>query len=165
MISRVEFRYRLLAGSYEIAMRVSVVRNTLRSILRPYSELYIVGEATDGEDAVIKVAQLQPDVVIMDIVMPRLDGIAAARQIHTVSPQIPIVGLSLHAKSNEVNAMVQAGAFDVINKERAIDDLYDAIQRAVAVPRRHVTAKDTSDLMKPAQDNAEDTPSISQAVA
>src|SRR5688572_19862953 len=143
----------------------SVVRDTLRSILRPYSEVDIVAEATDGEDAVIKVAQLQPDVVIMDIIMPRLDGIAAARQIHTVSPQIPIVGLSLHAKSYEVNAMVQAGAFDVINKERAIDDLYDAIQRAVAVPRRHVTAKDTSDLMKPAQDNAEDTPSISQAVA
>jgi|KBSMisStandDraft_5_1062788.scaffolds.fasta_scaffold16426_2 DNA-binding NarL/FixJ family response regulator len=143
----------------------SVVRDTLRSILRPYSEVDIVGEATDGEEAVVKVAQLQPDVVIMDIVMPRLDGIAAARQIHTVSPQTPIVGLSLHAKSYEVNAMVQAGAFEVISKERAIDDLYDAIQRAITVPQRDVTIKDTSDPMKPPQGNAEDTPSISQGVA
>ena len=91
----------------------ALVRDTLRSILRSHQEVDIVGEATDGEEAILKVAQLQPDVVIMDIVMPRLDGIAATRQIHTVSPQTPIVGLSLHAKSYEVNAMVQAGAFEV----------------------------------------------------
>jgi DNA-binding NarL/FixJ family response regulator len=125
----------------------ALVRDTLKSILRPYSEVDIVGEATDRQEAIVKVAQLQPDVVIMDIVMPRLDGIAAARQIHTVSPQTPIVGLSLHAKRYEVNAMVQAGAFEVIHKERAIDDLYDAIQRAIAVPHQH-------DSLKPPQDNA-----------
>jgi len=61
--------------------------------------------------------------------------------------------------------MVQAGAFEVISKERAIDDLYDAIQRAITVPQRDVTIKDTSDPMKPPQGNAEDTPSISQGVA
>src|SRR5690348_7979388 len=99
----------------------------------------------------MKVAQLQPDVVIMDIVMPRLDGIAAARQIHTLSPQTSIVGLSVHAKSYEVNAMVQAGAFEVINKERAIDDLYDAIQRAIAGHERVMTTKDSPPSMKSPQ--------------
>ena len=110
----------------------SVVRDTLKSILRPYSDVDIIGEATNGEEAVLKVSQLQPDVVIMDIVMPRLDGIAAAREIQTASPQTPIVGLSLHAKSYEVNAMLEAGAVEVINKEKAVDELYRAIQRVVA---------------------------------
>jgi len=129
----------------------SVVRDTLRSILRPYSDVDIVGEASNGEEAVIKVNQLHPDVVVMDIVMPRLDGIAAARQIQTVSPLTPIVGLSLHAKSYEVNAMVQAGAFEVINKERAIDDLYAAIQRAFAALERVMTTKDSLPSMKSPQ--------------
>ena len=113
----------------------AVVRDTLKNILRPYADIEIVGEATNGEEAVLKVSQLQPDVVVLDIVMPRLDGIAATHQIKMLSPQIPIIGLSVHAKSYEVNAMLQAGAFEVINKEKAIEDLYGAVQRAVGTMR------------------------------
>jgi two-component system, NarL family, response regulator LiaR len=117
----------------------AIVRDTLKNILRSYPDIEIVGEATNGEDAVRKVSQLQPDVVVMDIVMPRLDGIAAAHQIQALSPQTPIIGLSVHAKSYEVNAMLQAGAFEVINKEKAIKDLYGALQRALT-PRKAIAA-------------------------
>jgi two-component system, NarL family, response regulator LiaR len=101
----------------------AVVRDTLKSILRTHLDIEIVGEATNGEEAVRQASQLQPDVVVRDIVMPKLDGIAAAHQMQTLSPQTPIVGLSVHAKSYEVNAMLEAGAFEVISKEKAIEDL------------------------------------------
>ena len=108
----------------------TLVRQTLKGILRPHQHIEIVGEASDGEEAVIQAAQLQPNVVVMDIVMPRLDGIGATRFIKHALPQVAIVGLSLYAKSYEVNAMLQAGASEVIHKERAVEDLYGAIQRA-----------------------------------
>ncbi len=108
----------------------TVVRQTLKGILQPYQNVEIVGEASDGEEALAKACQLQPSVVVMDIIMPRLDGIAATRLIKNACPQMAIVGLSLHAKSYEVNAMLQAGASEVINKERAVEDLYSAIQKA-----------------------------------
>ena len=108
----------------------TLVRQTLKGILRPHQNIEIVAEASDGEEAVAKATQLQPSVVVMDIIMPRLDGIAATRLIKNASPQMAIVGMSLHAKSYEVNAMLQAGASEVIHKERAVEDLYSAIQRA-----------------------------------
>jgi DNA-binding NarL/FixJ family response regulator len=108
----------------------TLVRQTLKSILEPYPNIEIVGEASNGEEGVAKAAQLQPTVVIMDIVMPKLDGIGATRLIKNTLPQMAIVGLSLYAKSYEVNAMLEAGASEVIHKERAMEDLYGAIQRA-----------------------------------
>ena len=108
----------------------ALVREGLKSTLQSYSDLDIVGEASNGEEALLTVSQLKPTVVVMDIVMPRLDGIASTRMLKTLYPQIAVVGLSVHAKPYEINAMLEAGAFQVITKENAVHELYEAIQRA-----------------------------------
>jgi DNA-binding NarL/FixJ family response regulator len=68
----------------------------------------------------------------MDLGMPNLDGIGATRLIRTQYPQIAVVGLSVNAPSYQVDAMLNAGAFEVVTKEKAVDELYSAIQRATA---------------------------------
>jgi DNA-binding NarL/FixJ family response regulator len=68
----------------------------------------------------------------MDINIPRLDGIAATRRIKNSHPHIAVVGLSVNAHGYLVDAMLKAGAFEVLSKEKTLEDLYSAIQRAVA---------------------------------
>jgi len=108
----------------------ALVRETIKTTLHSYPNIEIVGEVSNGEEALLIVSQLKPTVIVMDIVMPRLDGIASTRLLRTLYPQIAVVGLSAHAKSYEVNAMLEAGAFQVITKDNAAHDLYEAIQRA-----------------------------------
>jgi DNA-binding NarL/FixJ family response regulator len=108
-----------------------VMRYTLRSVLKQYPEIEVVGEATNGEDAVLSVEELQPEIVLMDINMPKLDGIAATRQIKGSYSRIAVLGLSVDGEGHAVGDMLRAGAVAVVAKERAIEDLYDAIQRAI----------------------------------
>jgi DNA-binding NarL/FixJ family response regulator len=72
----------------------------------------------------------------MDIAMPRMDGITATRLIKEQHPQIAVLGLSIEPKHYEVYAIQRAGAFDVLRKDRAVHDLYEAIQRAAASVNR-----------------------------
>ena len=109
-----------------------MVRQGLRSVLQSYPNLDVVGDASDGEEAVLKVGSLRPSVVVMDIIMPKMDGIAATRLVKIQHPQVAVLGLSVTAHSYHVDAMLKAGAFEVVTKEKAVDDLYGAIQRAVA---------------------------------
>jgi len=109
-----------------------MVRQGLRAVLQSYPNIEVVGEAGNGEEAVLIAAKLQPTIVVMDIGMPNLDGIAATRLIRTQYPQISVVGLSVNAPSYHVDAMLKAGAFEVLTKEKAVDELYGAIQRATA---------------------------------
>ena len=78
------------------------------------------------------VAKLQPTVVVMDIVMPKMDGIAATRLIKSQYPQTAVVGLTRDLKDYTVYVVKKAGAFDVVDKKDAVVELYDAIQRALA---------------------------------
>jgi DNA-binding NarL/FixJ family response regulator len=109
-----------------------MVRQGLRAVLQSYPNIDVVGEAGNGEEAISSVAKLQPTIVVMDIGMPSLDGIAATRLIKMQYPQVAVLGLSVNAPTYHVDAMVKAGAFDVITKEKAVDELYSAIQRATA---------------------------------
>jgi DNA-binding NarL/FixJ family response regulator len=111
-----------------------IMRYTLRSVLKEHADIEIVDEAIDGEDAVARAKALQPEIVLMDINMPKLDGIAATRRIMEEVFSITVVGLSVHGEGQSINAMLRAGAVTVIAKERAIEDLYNAIQQAVALP-------------------------------
>ena len=109
-----------------------MVRQGLRALLQSYPNIEVVGEAGNGEEAVFAVTKLQPIVIVMDIGMPSLDGIAATRLIKSRHPQIAVLGLSVNAPTYHVDAMVKAGAFEVLTKEKAVDELYSAIQRATA---------------------------------
>jgi DNA-binding NarL/FixJ family response regulator len=117
-----------------IAEDHTALRYTLRSVLKGYADIEIVGEAIDGEEAVLKAQALQPSIVLMDINMPKLDGIAATKRIKARSNGITVLGLSVHGEGDAINAMLEAGAVSVMQKERAFEDLYDAIRRATASP-------------------------------
>ena len=109
----------------------AMVRQGLRCALEVYPNIEVVGEASDGDQAVECVAKVQPTVVVMDIVMPKMDGIAATRLIKTHHPQIAVVGLTRELKDYTSYSMKKAGASEVVDKKNAVGELYGAIQRAL----------------------------------
>ena len=110
----------------------AMFRQVVRSILKPYPNIEVIGEASDGDEAVVRVGQLKPAVVLMDINMQKMDGVTAARLIKVQYPEVAILGLSAKAKHYDIYAMQKAGAFEVLSKEQTVHELYAAIQRAVA---------------------------------
>ena len=109
----------------------AMMRQGLRSVLEAHADIQIVGEASDGQEAVAMVHALQPAVVVMDINMPRLNGIEATAQIKAQYPGIRVIGLSVNAGPNNREAMLQAGADMLLTKEAAVEDLYRCIQSVV----------------------------------
>jgi PAS domain S-box-containing protein len=110
----------------------SMVREGLCRVLDEHRHLVIVGEAGDGLDAVELVERCAPDVVIMDVNLPRISGIEATRRILDRSPHAIVIGISSGADEYVTKAMKGAGAVACVMKERAVEDLYRAIDDAVA---------------------------------
>ena len=111
----------------------AMMRQGLRSVLEAYSDVHIVGEAQNGEEAVTLVHELRPSVVIMDINMPKLNGIEATARIKAQCPEIAVIGLSVNAEGPNQTAMLQAGATRMMTKEAAVEELYQAIQASIGV--------------------------------
>jgi DNA-binding NarL/FixJ family response regulator len=109
-----------------------LVGEAVSMLLQAYPNIDLVGRAEDGEEAVLQVATLQPSVVVMDINLPKMDGIAATRLIKRKYAHIVVIGLTVAREDYLIYAMLKAGAFDVLAKENAQDDLYNTIQKAVA---------------------------------
>jgi two-component system, NarL family, response regulator LiaR len=109
----------------------AMIRQGLRCALECYPRIEVVGEASDGAEAVACVAKVLPTVVVMDIVMPKMDGIAATRLIKTQYPEIAVIGLTRELKDYTSYSMKKAGAFEIMDKKSAVVELYNAIQRAV----------------------------------
>ena len=107
------------------------VRLTLRNHLESYPNLELVGEASNGEEAVRLVGELSPSVVVMDIKMPKLNGIEATMRIKTSYPHVVIVGLSVSATEAHRQAMTAAGATTLISKYTAVEQLCTEIQAAI----------------------------------
>jgi chemotaxis response regulator CheB len=97
----------------------AMFRQVVRSILKPYPNIEVVGEASDGDEAVVSVGQLKPAVVLMDVNMQKMDGVTAARLIKVQYPEVAILGLSAKAKHYDIYAMQKAGAFEVLSKEQS----------------------------------------------
>jgi DNA-binding NarL/FixJ family response regulator len=112
----------LLADDHEI------VREGLRNLLEKQEGFEVVAEAEDGLTAVKKAKKLSPDLIIMDIGMPDLNGIEATRQILAESPHIKIIALSMHAETRFVSEMLKAGASAYLLKDSAFEELIQAIQ-------------------------------------
>ena len=110
----------------------AMVRQELRCTLEVYPSIEVVDEASDGVEVLACIEKVQPTVVVMDIVMPKMDGIAATRLIKTQYPQIAVVGLTRELKDYTLYSMKKAGAFEVVDKKNAVIELYDTIRRAVA---------------------------------
>jgi two-component system, NarL family, response regulator NreC len=109
----------------------AVVRQGFRMILSAHADLEIVGEAGNGREAVELAAALRPDVVVMDVTMPELNGIEATRRLTAENPHIRVVALSMHKDSVYVREILRAGARGYLLKDSVADDLVAAV-RAVA---------------------------------
>ena len=109
----------------------AVVRQGFRMILSAHSDLEIVGEAGNGREAVELAANLRPDVVVMDVAMPELNGIEATRRLTADNPHIRVVALSMHKDSVYVREILRAGARGYLLKDSVADDLVAAV-RAVS---------------------------------
>ncbi len=105
-----------------------VVRQGLRTFLELQDDMEIVGEAGDGEEAVAKVQQLLPDVVLMDLVMPRLGGIEAIRHVRAVSPSSKVIVLTSFDDDEMVFPSVKAGAAGYLLKDARPQELAEAIR-------------------------------------
>lgn len=109
----------------------TLVREGIRSMLESYGDIQVVGEARNGIEAILLVEQFHPNIILMDINMPKMDGIEATARITSGYPGTIIIGLSVNTSKENHETMTRAGAVCLIPKEEAADLLYDAIHEAV----------------------------------
>jgi two-component system, sensor histidine kinase and response regulator len=105
-----------------------IMREGLRGVLSSATDIEIAGEASDGKNAVEMAKQLRPDIVIMDVNMPGMNGIEATRHITSEMPDIKVIGLSMHEEEDKANAMLEAGAVDYIHKAGPSQELISSIR-------------------------------------
>jgi two-component system, NarL family, response regulator LiaR len=110
----------------------AMVRRGLATFLKAFDDLNLVGEAADGDEAVRRCAEAQPDVVLMDLVMPGLDGVAATRVIRERFPTVRVLALTSFQDEGLVQRALQAGAIGYLLKNVSADDLASAIRAAHA---------------------------------
>ena len=120
----------------------AILREGLRSLIEKQPDMEVVADADDGRRAIELVRELSPDVVIMDVTMPRLGGIEATRQITGEFPAVKVIALSIHSRRPFVADMLQAGAAGYILKECLFDELVQAI-RAVSEGGRYLSPRIT----------------------
>ncbi len=104
-----------------------IFRDGLRSLLQGKPDFEVLGEASDGQTTVSLTRELRPDVVIMDVVMPQMNGIEATQQIAADSPAVKVLALSMYSDKRLVKRMLDAGASGYLLKDCAFEELTDAI--------------------------------------
>ena len=109
-----------------------IIRDGLRSLIERHSEMEVVGEADNGRKTIQLARELEPDVVIMDISMPDLNGIDATQQIVKDVPGVKVIALSMHSDKRFVVGMFKAGAAGYLLKDCAFDELEQAVKTVLA---------------------------------
>ncbi len=110
----------------------SMVRTGLATFIQVKPDLELVGEAKDGQKAVLMCERIQPDVILMDLVMPRMDGVAATRAIRERWPQIQVIALTSFQEKELVQDALRAGAISYLLKDVSSAELAEAIRAAHA---------------------------------
>lgn len=124
-----------------------MVRQGFRLILQAQQDFEVVGEAGNGREALEQAKTLQPDVVVMDVAMPELNGIEATRRLHSVAPFARVLALSVHRDGVYVREIVRAGADGYILKESADTELICAV-RAVAEGHSYLSPEIAGSVLK-----------------
>lgn len=109
----------------------ALVRDSIKAILSNEDDIEIVATARDGQEALELSAAHQPDVVVMDISMPRLDGIHSTKRLHDDAPDTRVVILSMHVNATLVQQAIKMGAKGYVLKARAADELVPAVRSVV----------------------------------
>jgi DNA-binding NarL/FixJ family response regulator len=117
-----------------------LLRQLLRNMLQEQPDMEVVGEAGDGREALELVRQLTPDIVIMDVTMPNLNGIDATRQINREFPKVKVTALSVHSNTMFVVDMLKAGALGYVLKDSLFDELAESI-RTVSSGGKYLSPK------------------------
>src|ERR1043165_8595846 len=122
------------------------VREGLKMIVNAQDDMEVVGSAGDGLEAVARAQELLPDVLVMDISMPKLNGLKATRKLTKVCPQVKVLTLSRHADDGYIRELLAAGACAYVLKQSAPSELIHAI-RAVAAGGKYIDPKLTAKLV------------------
>lgn len=109
----------------------TILRESLKMLIASEPDLEVVGEASDGEEAARLVKSLHPDIVVMDVSMPRMDGVQATMIIKRVCPEVKVLALTVHETKSHIRRVLQAGASGYVVKRSAAEELIQAL-RAVA---------------------------------
>jgi len=110
----------------------SIVRAGLRRIVEESGDMEVIAEAADGREAIQKVHKKVPDVAVIDISMPDLDGLEVVSQLRTYYPKLPILILTMHEEGQYVVRAIEAGAMGYITKQSAPEQLVKAIRKVIA---------------------------------
>jgi DNA-binding NarL/FixJ family response regulator len=120
----------------------SIVRAGLRRIVEESGDMEVIAEASDGKGALLQVQKELPDVAVIDISMPGLDGLEVTNQLHSAYPKLPVIILTMHEEEQYVIRAIEAGAMGYITKRSAPEQLVNAI-RKVHVGSRYLSAEAT----------------------
>ncbi len=132
------------------------VHKIVARILERESEIQLVGQGSNGLEAVELCAQFKPDLVLLDVLMPRMDGVAAMRELRDQFPHIKVLVLSSYQDQESVHAMIEYGAMGYISKSTLMEDLADTI-RATYHGKKVFSVEAFSNLLaSPSEDRAKD---------
>ena len=107
-------------------------RQSVRSVLEAQPDLYVIAEAADGDEAVRLADELKPDVVLIDITMPKMDGLEATRQIKASNPNIAVLVLTIHSDDQLIIGILQAGAAGYLTKSVFGEEIVQSVRGVVA---------------------------------
>jgi NarL family two-component system response regulator LiaR len=127
----------------------AVVRHGLRALLEAEGDIEVVGDVGSGGEAVLVAADLAPDVVLMDLVMPEMDGVEATRLLKGRSPRSQVIVLTSYHEDEHIFPAIRAGALSYLLKGAGLDELVDAVRKAArgeAVLHPHVAARMVQEL-------------------
>ncbi len=135
-----------------------VVRQGLRAYLESQPDFEVVGEAGSGREAVGLVLRTAPDVVLMDLIMPEMDGVTATQEVRKVSPRTQVVVLTSYHDDEHIFPALRAGAISYILKDVRMDELADAVRKAAdgeATLHPHVASRLIREMHGPGGDEAD----------
>jgi DNA-binding NarL/FixJ family response regulator len=113
----------------------SIVRAGLRRLIEDSGDMHVIAEAADGREALRLAAKEKPDVVVVDISMPGLDGLEVISRLHRESPELPILVLTMHEEGQYVVRAIEAGAMGYLTKQSAPEQLVNAIRKVLGGSR------------------------------